>query len=80
MRHPGVRAVRGGVAPAARPSRRARPRPARTPEYNPELPAKGVTAKMVYDATRPYALRDMFRRARFRDVDPTPWYPDYRER
>ncbi|WP_435175540.1 hypothetical protein [Actinacidiphila sp. bgisy145] len=54
--------------------------PSRTPEYNPELPAKGVTAKTVDDATRPYALRDMFRRARFRDVGPTPWYPDYPER
>ncbi|MFJ1649491.1 UbiD family decarboxylase [Streptomyces sp. NPDC088258] len=53
--------------------------PSQTPQYNPELPAKGVTAKMVYDATKPYALRDTFRRAHFRDVDPTPWYPDYKE-
>ncbi|GGZ37936.1 UbiD family decarboxylase [Streptomyces poonensis] len=53
--------------------------PSQTPQYNPALPAKGVTAKMVYDATRPYGLRDMFTRARFRDVDPRPWYPDYEE-
>ncbi|MEU9283831.1 hypothetical protein AB0D57_03695 [Streptomyces sp. NPDC048275] len=50
-----------------------------TPQYNPEIPAKGATTKMIYDATKPYALRDMFQRARFRDVDPRPWYPDDRE-
>lgn len=34
---------------------------------------------MVYDATRPYGLREMFTRAKFRDVDPRPWYPSYQE-
>ncbi|MCI3270647.1 UbiD family decarboxylase [Streptomyces cylindrosporus] len=53
--------------------------PSQTPQYNPALPDKGVTAKMVYDATRPYHLKDMFTRAQFRDVDPTPWYPGYQE-
>ncbi|MGW0331771.1 hypothetical protein ACWD0J_07840 [Streptomyces sp. NPDC003011] len=41
--------------------------------------AQGVTAKVVYDVTRPYDLREMFTRAKFRDVDPRPWYPDYQE-
>ncbi|MER5753490.1 hypothetical protein [Streptomyces sp. NPDC002088] len=38
-----------------------------------------LRASLRYDAIRPYALRDMFQRARFTDVDPTPRYPDYRE-
>ena len=53
--------------------------PSQTPAYNPSIPAKGVTAKLIYDATKPYALREHFERAQFRDVDPTPWFPDYRE-
>ncbi|MGP2439859.1 UbiD family decarboxylase [Streptomyces sp. JW3] len=53
--------------------------PSQTPQYNPDLGTKGITAKMIYDATRPYDLRDMFTRAHFRDVDPRPWYPDYQE-
>jgi len=53
--------------------------PSQTPEYNSQIPAKGVTAKMIYDATKPYSLRDHFQRAQFRDVDPTPWYPAYKQ-
>ncbi|MFD7137749.1 UbiD family decarboxylase [Streptomyces sp. NPDC059894] len=49
--------------------------PSQTPEYDPTLPAKGTTAKTVYDATAPYALRDEFTRAHFRDVDPRPYAP-----
>ncbi|GAA3614784.1 UbiD family decarboxylase [Nonomuraea rosea] len=50
--------------------------PSQTPEYDPRLPAKGVTSKTIFDATAPYALREkMFIRAPFRDVDPRPWAP-----
>ena len=50
--------------------------PSQTPEYNPRLPAKGVSAKTIFDATAPYALREEFVRAPFQDVDPTPWAPE----
>lgn len=50
--------------------------PSQTPEYNPALPAKGTTAKTIFDATKPFHLADQFERAHFRDVDPRLWAPD----
>ncbi|WP_405166631.1 UbiD family decarboxylase domain-containing protein [Nocardia sp. NBC_01499] len=50
--------------------------PSQSPAYNPRLPARGVTAKTIYDATVPYRLRAEFARAQFRDVDPRPFAPD----
>jgi gallate decarboxylase subunit C len=50
--------------------------PSQTPEYNPRLPARGVTAKTIFDCTAPFALREEFVRAPFRDVDPRPWAPE----
>jgi UbiD family decarboxylase len=49
--------------------------PSQTPQYNPRLPARGVTAKTIFDCTVPFALREEFVRAPFRDVDPRPWAP-----
>jgi gallate decarboxylase subunit C len=49
--------------------------PSETPEYNPAVPTKGVTAKTIFDCTVPFAHRDMFARAQFRDVDPQPYAP-----
>jgi 3-polyprenyl-4-hydroxybenzoate decarboxylase len=50
--------------------------PSQDPIYNPRLPAKGVTAKTIFDCTVPYVLREHFVRAPFRDVDPRPFAPD----
>jgi gallate decarboxylase subunit C len=50
--------------------------PSQTPEYNPALPAKGTTAKTIFDATKPFHLAEQFERAHFRDVDPRPFAPD----
>ena len=47
--------------------------PSQTPQYNPRLPAVGVTNKTIFDCTAPFHLRDEFVRAPFQDVDPTPW-------
>lgn len=49
--------------------------PSQSPEYNPALPAAGVTAKTIFDATAPFRLREKFERAAFRDVDPRPFAP-----
>lgn len=49
--------------------------PSQSPEYDPSLPARGVTSKTIFDATVPYALREDFRRAAFLEVDPHPWAP-----
>jgi 4-hydroxy-3-polyprenylbenzoate decarboxylase len=49
--------------------------PSQTPDYNPSLPAKGTTAKTIFDATAPFHLKEKFERAGFRDVDPRPFAP-----
>lgn len=46
-----------------------------TPEYNPAIPAKGVTTKTIFDATAPWRMHGEFTRAHFLDVDPRPWAP-----
>ena len=50
--------------------------PSQTPDYNLSLPAKGTTAKTIFDATAPFHLKEKFARAHFRDVDPRPFAPD----
>jgi len=50
--------------------------PTQQPEYNPALPAKGVTTKTIFDATAPFRMKEEFERAHFRDVDPRPFAPD----
>jgi 4-hydroxy-3-polyprenylbenzoate decarboxylase len=50
--------------------------PSQTPQYNPRLPAVGVTAKVIFDCTAPFHLRDEFVRAPFQEVDPRPFAPD----
>lgn len=49
--------------------------PSQTPGYDPSLPARGTTAKTIFDATAPFRLRAEFTRAQFRDVDPRPYAP-----
>jgi 4-hydroxy-3-polyprenylbenzoate decarboxylase len=50
--------------------------PSQSPDYNPSLPAKGTTAKTIFDATVPFQLKENFERAGFRDVDPRPFAPE----
>jgi 4-hydroxy-3-polyprenylbenzoate decarboxylase len=50
--------------------------PSQSPDYNPSLPARGTTAKTIFDATAPFRLRATFERARFLDVDPRPFAPE----
>ncbi|MQY22647.1 UbiD family decarboxylase [Nocardia macrotermitis] len=50
--------------------------PSQNPDYNPRLPAKGTTAKTIFDATVPFHLKDKFERAHFRDIDPRPYAPE----
>jgi 4-hydroxy-3-polyprenylbenzoate decarboxylase len=49
--------------------------PSQTPDFNPALPARGVTCKVVFDCTAPFHLRGEFERAKFMEVDPRPWAP-----
>jgi 4-hydroxy-3-polyprenylbenzoate decarboxylase len=50
--------------------------PSQSPDYNPSLPARGTTAKTIFDATVPFRLKDRFERAHFLDVDPRPFAPE----
>jgi 4-hydroxy-3-polyprenylbenzoate decarboxylase len=50
--------------------------PSQVPEYSPSITAQGVTCKTIFDCTYPWRLRERFVRARFREVDPTPFAPD----
>jgi 4-hydroxy-3-polyprenylbenzoate decarboxylase len=50
--------------------------PSQTPDYNPSLPARGTTAKTIFDATVPFRLKDKFERPAFLDVDPRPFAPE----
>jgi UbiD family decarboxylase len=49
--------------------------PSQTPDFNPALPARGVTCKAIFDCTAPFHLRAEFERAKFVDVDPRPFAP-----
>jgi len=49
--------------------------PSQTPEYSPTIRGKAITTKTVFDCTVPFALKEHFARAQFRDVDPHPWAP-----
>lgn len=50
--------------------------PSQTQDYDPTLPARGTTSKTIFDATAPFHMKDKFKRAKFRDVDPRPFAPD----
>ncbi len=42
--------------------------PSACPDYNPALPQKGVSCKVIFDCTVPYHLQDRFRRSAFLEV------------
>jgi 4-hydroxy-3-polyprenylbenzoate decarboxylase len=50
--------------------------PSQSPEFNPALPARGVTCKTIFDCTAPFHLRAEFERAKFKEVDPRPFAPE----
>jgi 4-hydroxy-3-polyprenylbenzoate decarboxylase len=47
--------------------------PSQSPDFNRGLRAAGTTTKAIFDCTVPFALKDRFARAAFKDVDPTPF-------
>ena len=49
--------------------------PSQVPEYDPSIPAKGVSCKTIFDCTYPWKLKEHFVRAQFRAVDPHPFAP-----
>ncbi len=53
--------------------------PSNNPAYDPNIRARGVACKTIYDCTVPYDQKDRFERAQFMDVDPKHWLPDFEE-
>ncbi|WP_312241612.1 UbiD family decarboxylase [Pantoea sp.] len=49
--------------------------PSQTPAYDPRVSAKGTTTKTIFDCTAPFHLKDEFKRAHFKELDPRLWAP-----
>ncbi|MGG4038525.1 UbiD family decarboxylase domain-containing protein [Heyndrickxia ginsengihumi] len=50
--------------------------PSQDPAYNPALKDKGISCKTIFDCTVPYHLKDKFKRAEFKEVDPRRFAPE----
>jgi UbiD family decarboxylase len=50
--------------------------PSETHEYNPMIPGQGISCKVIYDCTVPFALKDHFQRSKFMEVDPKRFAPE----
>jgi 4-hydroxy-3-polyprenylbenzoate decarboxylase len=50
--------------------------PSQDPAYNPLLKDRGISCKTIFDCTVPYSLKDRFKRAKFKDVDPSRFAPE----
>lgn len=50
--------------------------PSNEPEYHPNIRARGVACKAIFDCTVPFDQKNRFERAKFMDVDPKHWLPD----
>ncbi|MCD8185074.1 MAG: UbiD family decarboxylase [Rikenellaceae bacterium] len=51
--------------------------PSQDPAFDPRILAHGISTKTIFDCTVPYRLKDKFVRAQFKDVDVTPFLPDW---
>ncbi|WP_209857492.1 UbiD family decarboxylase domain-containing protein [Chitinophaga sp. OAE865] len=49
--------------------------PSQIPAYHPGIRGKGISCKTIFDCTVPYELKAAFKRAKFREIDPTPYAP-----
>lgn len=52
--------------------------PSSCPEYADSISDVGISCKTIFDCTVPFHLKDRFARAKFMEVDPTHWVPDYK--
>lgn len=50
--------------------------PSESTEYNPMLRDEGISCKVIFDCTVPFKLKERFKRAKFKDVDPTKFAPE----
>jgi len=51
--------------------------PSERPDFSPSIIAPGISCKVIFDATVPYALKDRFQRCRFKEVDVNRFLPGF---
>lgn len=51
--------------------------PSNDPSMSPSIREHGIACKTIFDCTVPYAEKHRFVRARFLDVDPKHWVPEF---
>lgn len=47
--------------------------PSQDPAFSPDIPARGITSKTIFDCTVPFAMKAEFTRAQFLELDPGPF-------
>lgn len=51
--------------------------PSQRPEYSPSILDRGITTKTIFDCTVPWHLKSQMQRAKFKEVDATPYLPEW---
>jgi len=51
--------------------------PSARPDFSPSIIAPGISCKVIFDATVPFALKERFQRCHFKEVDVRRFLPDF---
>lgn len=51
--------------------------PSQDAAFDPKILGHGISTKTIFDCTVPFSLKDTFRRAQFKDIDATPYLPEW---
>lgn len=51
--------------------------PSASPDYSGSIRDVGISCKTIFDCTVPFEMKERFRRAAFKEVDPARWVKDY---
>jgi len=51
--------------------------PSQNPDFSSSVPGKGISTKTIFDCTVPFHLKELFKRAKFKEIDATPYLPDW---
>lgn len=51
--------------------------PSQDPAFDPKILGRGISTKTIFDCTVPYHLKEHFGRAQFKDIDATPYLPEW---
>ena len=54
--------------------------PSNDPDFDPSIRDHGIACKCIFDATVPFAMKNRFNRAKFKELDPAKWIPELFEK